>query len=224
MRRRVYEKIICKTQEISTMPCGGAVYFRPFLDDAKTIDKIAQHTGERKSVIAQKLIHLILSENPLKLGEDPVIKRLDWLITTAQQNRGASDTIQQRLDAVSERVESAESAIRELQERSTLSEALNAENFSMLIVTISSLNQILSKLLEFLSPNSLERKQSVDIASEVMASLIEHSAKEFERFLHHHGFVQERGDLYIKGKVERLRSRTKDSTGKRDKVRNGDQA
>lgn len=216
MRRRVHEKLVLKTSEISAKPCGGTVYFRPFVEDAKTLETLAERTGERKSVIAQKLIHLILSEKPFELSEDPGIKKLDWLITAAHQNRSSLDTIEQRLNAFSEGLESVDSVVRELHDRSTLSEALNAENFAMLFVTYYSINQMFSTLFEFLSPNPSEREHSTEIASEIMASLIEHSAREFAMFLNHYGLDHEHRDLFIEGKVDQLRFRTKKGAPTKD--------
>lgn len=77
----------------------------------------------------------------------------------------------------------------------------------MTSIAISSLNQIFTKLLEFLSPVEVERKYSVDVANRVMAALIEHSVQELGSCAAYHDLETPNSlpdELYIYSKLERL--------------------
>ena len=77
-------------------------------------------------------------------------------------------------------------------------------------VTVSYLNQIFTKLLEFLSPIEIERTRSADFANRNIISLIEHSLLELDKCRGHHNLATNNDTsevLYLQTKIEKLRER-----------------
>lgn len=207
MRRREREKIIEKTQNFSRLEVGGPLYFRPYEVDNKKIEEISKFTGEKKSAVAQKLVHLALAGKELKFSENGVEEKVDWLIRNTRQTGAVEETIAAKLHDLSERLERIETSAEGLSNSSESAIAVTAEIFCMTSIAISSLNQIFTKLLEFLSPVEVERKYSVDVANRVMAALIEHSVEELKSCAAYHDLETPNSlpdDLYIYSKLERL--------------------
>lgn len=209
MRRREREKIIEKTLDFSGFTFGEPLYFRPFETDGKKIAEISKFTGEKKSAVAQKLVHLALAGKDIKFSESRLEEKLDWLIKNVRQSGAVDENIATQLEEISERLETTQNEVNELVKNAARTFAITTEIFCMTSITISSLNQIFTKLLEFLSPIEVERKHSVDIANQAMAALIEHSVDDLHRCNSHHGieqFERSSDDLYIYSKIEKLKN------------------
>lgn len=183
------------------------MYFRPYEDDDKKIEEISKFTGERKSAIAQKLVHLALAGKELEFNRNGVEEKIDWLIRSTRQTGAVEATITSKLHDLSERLERIENTTEGQRKSSESDFAITAEIFCMTSIAISSLNQIFTKLLEFLSPVEVERKYSVDVANRVMAALIEHSVQELGSCAAYHDLETPNSlpdELYIYSKLERL--------------------
>lgn len=90
MREREKQKFIEKTNGISCSSFGEPLYFRPYEVDDKTISEIVKSTGEKKSAVAQKLIHIALSGKQVKFGENQAESKLDWLIKNERHRAAKS--------------------------------------------------------------------------------------------------------------------------------------
>jgi len=208
MRRREREKIIEKTKDFSGFDFGAPLYFRPFESDDKKVAEIAKFTGEKKSAVAQKLVHLALAGKDVKFSESRLEEKIDWLIKSFRQRGAIDENIATQLEDIRERLETIESEARELVTNSEQTAALTAEIFCMTSIAISSLNQIFTKLLEFLSPVEVERKHSVDMANHAMAALIEHSVADLRKCIAHQGiehYDRSPDELFIYSKVGKLK-------------------
>lgn len=208
MRRREREKIIEKTEDFSGFDFGAPLYFRPFEPDGKKIAEISKFTGEKKSAVAQKLVHLALAGKDIKFSESRIEEKIDWLIKNVRQSGVLEENTATQLEDLGERLETTQNEVNELVKNSEQTLAVTAEIFCMTSIAISSLNQIFTKLLEFLSPVEVERKRSVDIANHAMAALIQHSVDDLRRFIAHCGIEQfeySPDQLYIYSKIEKLK-------------------
>jgi hypothetical protein len=80
----------------------------------------------------------------------------------------------------------------------------------MLSVAISSLDLTFSKLLEYTSPNDLERTNCRLVADSVRAKLLEHSIRDLARCLNFHSIDFDEdlpNELYVTTKIKPLRER-----------------
>ena len=88
--------------------------------------------------------------------------------------------------------------------------SLTTEISSMSSMSISSLNLVFTKLIEYSSPETSDRKQSVVIASTAMAELIEHAVSDLKKCLLFHEHVAGNESLhnsYLATKVRILKQR-----------------
>src|SRR5215203_1311585 len=80
-RKQIKAKLIGKISTISGVGFGEALYLRPFKQDEKLIEEIAEATGEKKSAVVQKLLHLVLNAAPSDTArENRQLELLGWLI------------------------------------------------------------------------------------------------------------------------------------------------
>lgn len=186
MREREKQKVIEKTNGISNNSFGEALYFRPYQVDDKTISKIARSTGEKKSAVAQKLVHIALSGKQVKFGENRAEEKLDWLIKNKRHRAAKADVIDIRVNRIEEHGKQTEELLTEIAENSRQTVILATEMFCMTNVCVSYLNQIFTKLLEFLSPVELERTNSSTIANHNILGLIEHSMTDLKALGEHY--------------------------------------
>lgn len=210
MRERERQKIIEKKNSISPDSYGEPLYLRPYRADDKTIAEIAKSTGEKKSAVAQKLIRIALSGKQVRFGENRTEEKLDWLIKNERHSDAKVDTLDARLDRLEEHGKDAEELLRTIAEISRQNMVFVSEMFCMTNVCVSYLNQIFTKLLEFLSPIEIERSNSVDVANHNILGLIEHSLADLEKCGEHHDV--DRKDmlpeaLYLFTKIEKIRER-----------------
>jgi len=210
MREREKRKVIEKTNGVSNNSFGEALYFRPYQVDDKTISEIARSTGDKKSAVAQKLVHIALSGKQVKFGENRAEEKLDWLIKNERHRTAKANVIDTRIDRLEEHGKQTEELLREIAENSHQTLLLATEVFCMTNVCVSYLNQIFTKLLEFLSPVEFERTNSSTFANQNIQSLIEHSITDLKALgEHYNGTLSDvlPEALYLFTKIEKIKER-----------------
>lgn len=227
MREREKQKIIDQTNRISGSSFGEPLYFRPYEVDDKTISEIVKSTGEKKSAVAQKLIHIALSGKQVKFGENQAEDKLDWLIKNERHRAAKTDTFDTKFERLEEHGKQMEEVLSEIAENSRQTAILATEMFCMTNVCVSYLNQIFTKLLEFLSPVELERTNSSTFANHNIQGLIEHSMTDLHALGEHYNsplsdVLPEA--LFLFTKIEKIRERLAASTLSVNEPENGDKA
>jgi predicted DNA-binding protein YlxM (UPF0122 family) len=214
MREREKRKVIEKTNGISSKSFGEALYFRPYQADDKTISEIARSSGEKKSAVAQKLVHIALSGKQVKFGENRAEAKLDWLIKNERHRAAKADVSDTRFSRIEEHSKQTEELLKEITENSHQTLLLTTEVFCMTNVCVSYLNQIFTKLLEFLSPVELERTNSSTFANHNIQSLIEHSMTDLKALgEHYNGTLSDvlPEASYLFTKIEKIKERLANS-------------
>lgn len=210
-RQKVKTKLIEKIKGISGVGRGETLYFRPFGDDDKLIKEIAQMTGEKKSAVAQKLLHLILSTSPNETArENRQIELLQWLINTEKHKIAMRDVQSARIERLEEHAREMESILKRTEENSRFIKILSSEIYCLTNVCMSYLNQIFTRLIEYFSPVEIEKKNSTDFANRNILGLVEHSLSELEKIAQHHDLDSESIEpemLYLFTKIEKLKTR-----------------
>lgn len=181
MRKREAELFIGKLDEIEYEKCGGSLYLRLLESDEKKIVDLAKLSGEKRSVIAQKLIHAALSNDKINLGAGKLESKVDALIKSESESRFFLESILDRYHDLDERVGSIEEKVDISEESTRRSTTILREVYCMLNIAVSSLDLTFSKLLEYTSPNDLERTNSGLVAETVMAKLLAHSMRDLAR-------------------------------------------
>jgi hypothetical protein len=227
MRERERKKFIDKTNGISHSSFGEPLYFRPYEVDDKTISEIVKSTGEKKSVVAQKLIHIALSGKQIRFVENRAEDKLDWLIKNERHRTAKTDTFDTRFERLEEHGKQTEEVLSEIAEQSRQTSILATEMFCMTNVCVSYLNQIFTKLLEFLSPVELERTNSSTFANHNIQGLIEHSMTDLQALGEHYNSPLSEllpESLFLFTKIEKIRERLAASTLSVAEPENGDEA
>ncbi len=222
MRERERRKLIEKTDGVEHSSSGEPLYFRPYRADCKTITEIARSTGEKKSAVAQKLVHIALSGNHVQFGENRTEEKLDWLIKNERHRAAKNDTLEARLDRLEEHGKEMFEMLSEIANTSRETVILASELFCMTNVCVSYLNQLFTKVLEFLSPVEIERSNAVDVANRNILTLIEHSLADLEKCANHYEMDLDHlpsETLYLSTKIDKIRMRlaaseTEAKTGK----------
>lgn len=198
-KERIVKEISVETEE----KVGATLYFRPFRSDCKRLEELATATGEKKSTIAQKLMHLALTKRDIEIGKDPVKDQIRSLVQIERQHG-------EEIRSIGDKISDAEDILIKMHRISHDTAALNSEVYCMSSITISYLNQIFSKLLEFLSPIKQERETSTEIANGVIATLIIHSMQELAKCTAFHELRSELGsadELYLATKINEIKER-----------------
>lgn len=210
-RERTRKKLIGKISQISGADCGEALYLRPYRDDEQMIAEIARATGEKKSAVAQKLLHLALrvlpDENAREIRQ---LELLEWLAENEKHKAAKNDAVQIRLERLEEHHVELENALQTIAANAGYTRALTSEIYCASIVCMSYLNQIFTKLIEYLSPVEIEKKNSADFANRNILGLIEHSLSELEKLSEHHRLDLEETRpemLYLFTKIETIKTR-----------------
>lgn len=210
MRRREADLFIGKLDEIEYEKCGGSLYLRLLASDEKKIGDLAKLSGEKRSVIAQKLIHAALSNDKINLGPGKLESRVDSLIKYDQETRFIFEAILDRFNELDESVGSIEDKLEISEEDRQQSTTILREVYCMLNVAVSSLDLTFSKLLEYTSPNDLERSNCGVVADTVMAKLLAHSASDLARCFTFHNIDFDEdlaNELYVATKIKLLKER-----------------
>ena len=98
--------------------------------------------------------------------------------------------------------------------------SLATEMYSMSSMSVSSLNLVFTKLIEYTSPVTDDRKKSVFIASTAMAELIEHSVTDLRKcflFHEHLGRDVSLDRSYLGSKIKVLKKRIESIPKMQDK-------
>ena len=210
-RKQIKAKLIGKISGIRAVGFGEALYFRPFKTDEKLIEEIAEATGEKKSAVAQKLLHLVLNASPNEAArENRGLELLGWLITNEKHKSAERDVQTARLERLEEHAREMETLLGRAEENSRFTKILVSEIYCIANVCMSNLNQIFTKLIEYFSPVEIEKKNSTDFANRNILGLVEHSLSELEKLAEHHKIHIESVEpemLYLFTKIEKIRAR-----------------
>lgn len=210
-RKQIKAKLIEKIKDVSPTTCGETLYLRPFRTDDNLIEEIAQMTGEKKSAIAQKLLHLVLNSSPSASSrEHRQIELLQWLINTEKHKSVIRDVQAARIERLEEHARQMEMILKRTEENSRFIKILSSEIYCLTNVCMSYLNQIFTRFIEYFSPVEIEKKNSLDFANRNILGLVEHSLAELEKIAAHHdldGESVESEMLYLFTKIEILKTR-----------------
>jgi len=211
MREQEKRKLIGKTNNIEAEVLGESMYVRPYKQDEKKIAELARASGEKKSVITQKLIRLALRGKQFDFtDEKSELKKLDWLINNEKHKLIKSDCLDARVERLEEHARTMEKLAQKQTENSYLTGVLVSEICCMTNVCMSYLNQIFTKLIEYFSPVEIEKKNSTDFANRNILGLVEHSLVELEKIAGHHNFeaeIIEPEMLYLFTKIEKIKAK-----------------
>ena len=210
MRKREREKLIEGINSGAVTKQGFPMTIRPYEADVRKISELAKSTGETRAAIARKLIHKALSEHDSKLKQERFENKIDWIIRTERANQTDLPNLLSLFDGLSEETEKLSDNVKSLSDDSLNTTVLLREAYCMLNITVSSLNQIFTRLLEFLSPKQSERENSIDIGNAFLANLIEHSILDLNKCTSFHGLRNDPiadANLFVETKIKVLRER-----------------
>ena len=128
LSKRVKGKLIGKISEISGIGFGEALFLRTYLDDEQMIEEISEATGEKKSSVAQKLLHLAL-HSPVdeRAREGSQLELLDWLITNEKHKAAQNDAAQIRIERLEEHSRELEKLLQAATENSRFTRIIVSE-------------------------------------------------------------------------------------------------
>jgi predicted DNA-binding protein len=210
MRKRDREKIINSIKVDIEPKQGRPISVRPYDEDHKKLEEISAETGENKAAIVRRMIHFALNERRQHFAANRCQEKLDWLVRTGRQNESVNLSVTENLIAVGDRVERVETELENLSDLLQIVTSLTTEIYSMSSMSISSLNLVFTKLIEYASPEPKDRKQGVVIASIAMADLIGHAVSDLKKCLLFHEHVPTDESLsksYLGTKINILRQR-----------------
>ncbi len=210
MRKRDRERI-AKNIDVKNEPKQGRpMSVRPYDEDHGKLEEIALETGENKASIVRRMIHFALNDRQKQFAAGQCQMKLDWLVSNGRDNESINLSLNGNVADIRERVERVESELETLSELTRITTSLATEIYSMSSMSISSMNLVFTKLIEFASPDTKDRKDSVVIASTAMAELIEHAVTDLKKCLLFHEHVAD-DDLkersYLGTKVDVLKKR-----------------
>lgn len=211
MREREQKKIIGKLNGVSKETFGETLYFRPFAEDDEVINQIIKQTGEKKSKVAQKLLHLAIAGKQFDFDTDKrQLSKLDWLVN-CEKHRSIKDDVRDALvERLEENAREMESRVAEIAENARFTKILASEIYCVSVVCMSYLNQLFTKIIEYFSPVEIEKKNSTDFANRNALGLIEHALAELENLEAHHNTssaITQTEMLYLFTKIEKIRQR-----------------
>lgn len=211
MREREQKKIIGKMNEVSKENFGETLYFRPFAEDDEIINQIIRQTGEKKSRVAQKLLHLAINGKQFDFDVDKrQLSKLDWLVN-CEKHRAIKDDVRDALvERLEEHAREMESRLTEIAENVRFTKVLAGEIYCVAVVCMSYLNQLFTKIIEYFSPVEIEKKNSTEFANRNALGLIEHALSELENLEAHHetdSEIIQTEMLYLFTKIEKIRQR-----------------
>ncbi|MBX3295464.1 MAG: hypothetical protein KF762_07110 [Acidobacteria bacterium] len=205
MRKREREKVVAKIGQGSSQKHGQSVHVRPYYSDEKKLEEIARETGEGKAEIVRRMIRFALSDKQERFGANRCRERLDWLIEKERQIGNDSDAADGRLDEILKRVERLEADHKAASHNTPL---LLRELYMMSSVSVSTLNILLSKLLELSTSGGADKDKGVRIADGIMVKLIANAISDLEKCSAFHGLdpdLENPSDLYLATKIKILK-------------------
>lgn len=210
MRKRDREKIVKNIELGIESKQGRPISVRPYEEDYKKLEEISSETGENKSAIVRRMIHFALNDRHQHFASDRCQEKLDWLVRTGRQNETFDLAVSDNIGEIRESIDRMESELENALELLRQASSLTTEIYSMSSMSISSLNLVFTKLIEYTSLSPSDRKQSVVIASTAMAELIEHAVSDLKKCLLFHEHVAGNESLdnsYLATKVRILKQR-----------------
>lgn len=203
--------LVEKIKDLSSSTYGEALYFRPFGDDDLMIEEIAQIMNEKKSAVAQKLLHLVLRTAPrLSMRENRQIELLEWLVENAKHRSAADEHLTARIERLEEHAGETETILKRTEESSHFIKMLVMEIYGLTTICVTFLNQIFTRLVEYFSPVEIEKKNSVEFANRNVLGLIKHALSELEKIAAHHHLSSDEIEpemLYLFTKIDILKTR-----------------
>lgn len=211
MKDRDRQKLIGNIGKITDEMKGETLYFRPFQTDERMIAELARATGKKKSEVAQKILHLALRGRQIEFdGATKQNEKLDWLVNNEKHERVRRDVQEAKLERLEEHARELEQKLETIAEDSRFARLILGEIYCAVAVCVSYLNQIFTKLVEYLSPVEVEKKNSADFANRNILGLIEHALSELDNLSEHHELDLESARpemLYLFTKIETIKSR-----------------
>ena len=215
MRKREIGKL-AKHIDVEDEPKqGGPISVRPYDEDHKKLEEIAKETGQKKAAIVRRMIHFTLNEKHQHFSPGRVQEKLDWLVRSGRLNESVSASLRDQVAEVRDGVQRMEVELESICEVLALLRSIASEIYSMSSMSVSSLNLLFTKLIEYTSPEQNDRKQSVVIASTAMAELIDHAVTDLKRCLLFHEHVAELESFdrsYLETKIQVLKQRIESSS------------
>ena len=211
MKERDRQKLIGNIGKITDETKGETLYFRPFQTDDQMIAELACTTGKKKSEIAQKILHLALCGRQIELGfETKQNEKLDWLVNNEKHERVRRAVQEAKLERLEEHARDLEQKLETVAADSRFARLILGEIYCAATVCVSYLNQIFTKLVEYLSPVEVEKKNSAEFANRNILGLIEHALAELDNLSEHHELDLDAAQpemLYLFTKIETIKSR-----------------
>ena len=205
MRRREREKIVGKISQGSDKRHGQSVHVRPYYSDEKKLEEIARETGEGKAAIVRRMIRFALSDKQERFGANRCRERLDWLIEKERHNDKDLNAADEGIDELLERVGRLETDHTAASHETSL---LLRDLYMISSVSFSTLNILLSKLMELSTPGGADKNQSVRIADGIMVKLIANAIRDLEKCSAFHGMhsgPENLSNLYLATKIKVLK-------------------
>lgn len=217
MSEQKKRKLIGKFDEMKDEPLGESLYVRPFERDEKIISEITRRTGLKKGTVAQKLIRVALDGRHADFsGELREKELLEWLVGNEKHKAVKADVLDARIERLEEHAKGLEETLKEVRENSRFTRVLASEIYCAVNVCMSLSNQIFTKIIEYLSPVEIEKKNSTEFANRNILGLVEHSLAELEKLSEHHDLDLESVEpemLYLFTKIEKIKTRLLSSEG-----------
>ena len=215
MRKRERDKIINSIRIVSNDKQGEPISVRPFEEDHRKLEEISNQTGEKKGAIVRRMINFALSDRMQPFGSGRCQEKLDWLVRSGRHSEANVFSANSNVIELSEKYEQLEKEVVSQAEAIQIVRCLVSEIYSMSSVSVSSLNLLLTKLIEFTATDADDRKESVIIASTAMADLIEHATADLKKCLLFYGHslngeIDEKS--HIKTKIDILKERITSGT------------
>lgn len=223
MRERVREIIVSRIDGVQEDKPGEPICIRPFDSDDKKLNEIVLKTGEVKSSLVRKMIRFALSDKRENFASNPCQGKLEWLVKHCRKSDDVSSQIGRQLNEILERVEALEDQGKIFAENSRAVPTFLRELYCMASMLISSQNLMLTRLLEFSSPNPKERNQAVLIAAAARANQIGEAAEDLSQFAAFHDIPlgdDSAHELYLLTKVKAIKDRLASSSSLRAKPHN----
>lgn len=211
--------MIGKINEVSDDALGESLYLRPYRKDLEMIGEISRASGEKKSAVAQKLIRLALRGKSFEFtAEGETKKKIDWLINNEKHKFAQKDVFDARIERLEDAARETEAKLNESLENSRITKILAAEIYCIASISMSYLNQIFTRIIEYFSPAEIERKNSQEIANQNILFLLEHALKELENLAEHYEIETDAATepemLYLFTKIELVKERLASNNNK----------
>jgi len=208
MRKREMDTILARMDETEDATPGEPICIRPFSTDDEKLDEIVKETGEVKSSLVRRMIRFALSDQRGSFASDRCQGKLDWLIKHGRKSDDVSSQIGKQLDDILAGLEAVENEVKILAENLRPLPTFLRELYCMTSILVSSQNLMLTRLLEFSSPNPKEREQAVLIAAAARANQIGEAVKDLTQFAAFHDIHLSDGtldELYLLTKVKAIK-------------------